>query len=235
MYRAPEHADWGTPKWKNGGFSDDLADHPVVCVSWENAKAYCDWAGLRLASELEWEKASRGTDGREFPWGNGWDESRCRNAKNRGAEETAPVLAYREGASPLGLPADVWERLGMVRGLVRPKLLPATTRRRRRSDTERSCAATTRLPCRARGFLAQRFSLLLRLRGPQPQPPGLPLRLRRFSPYHDSEIAPCTFSPYPLSRPKRAIEFSESAQLPASASARSSRSATPLRGAHRRR
>ena len=96
-HRAPEGS-----KWKGGSFPEELAEHPVVCVGWEDAKAYCDWAGLRLPSEPEWEKASRGTDGREYPWGNDWDESKCRNAMNRGAVETAPVLAYFEGASPWG-------------------------------------------------------------------------------------------------------------------------------------
>ncbi len=98
--------------WKGKSPPEGIADHPVVLVSWHDATAYAAWAGLRLPSEEEWERAARGMDGREYPWGDEFDPTRC-NTRESGIGTTTPVGQYSPGGdSPCGcadMAGNVWE------------------------------------------------------------------------------------------------------------------------------
>ncbi|MEQ1772097.1 MAG: bifunctional serine/threonine-protein kinase/formylglycine-generating enzyme family protein, partial [Devosia sp.] len=85
--------------FRNGRVPPDLANHPVVFVSYLDAKAYCRWAGRRLPSEAEWEKAARGADGNKFPWGREEPSAELAHFGHARGGGTAPIGAFPRGVS----------------------------------------------------------------------------------------------------------------------------------------
>ena len=127
------------PHWNGNDYPADKGQHPVVEVSWDDAQAYCRWAGTQLPTEAQWEFAARGPEpangqsSRCFPWGDTWDRRLCNNASLHADKEiqsaedwktwyegdqkspfplTSPVGAFPKSVSPFGvhdLAGNAWE------------------------------------------------------------------------------------------------------------------------------
>ncbi|MCC6695086.1 MAG: SUMF1/EgtB/PvdO family nonheme iron enzyme [Candidatus Hydrogenedentes bacterium] len=104
---APKHPENFLEHWPNGVMPRESADYPVVYVDLDDARAYARWAGKRLPTEIEWQLAAQGMDGRSWPWGVEFDAAKC-----NGSGQTQAVDSLPEGRSPFGcyhMAGNVWE------------------------------------------------------------------------------------------------------------------------------
>jgi formylglycine-generating enzyme required for sulfatase activity len=116
-YETPRH-------WAHDSIPRGYENHPVVWVNWHDARSYCQWLSyetrraVRLPTEAHWEKAARGTDSREYPWGHGFDVAKC-NTVESGIWATTAVGEYSpQGDSAYGvadMAGNVWEWTSSLR------------------------------------------------------------------------------------------------------------------------
>jgi formylglycine-generating enzyme required for sulfatase activity len=107
-----DHDRYYLEHWDGNKPLSGKLDHPVVNVSYISVWAFCDYYGLMLPSEAQWEKAARGVDGRIWPWGDQQPTSKLCNFSGSGIGTTTPVGKYPQGISPFGLvdcAGNVWE------------------------------------------------------------------------------------------------------------------------------
>lgn len=105
---APKDTSNYLKHWVGGKPPVGQENHPVVWIDLEDSRAYARWAGKRLPTEIEWQYAAQGTDGRAYPWGPKMEPGRCNNKLNH----TTPVDAFPKGASPFGvldMVGNVWQ------------------------------------------------------------------------------------------------------------------------------